>query len=136
LIQNLDAAELGLQPEQDGPTEGALADGDGGESDADVELVSELDLPVPDQLQQSTLLFPGMNPSAGVLVISVEESTLLMGGLSLQDAEAQRQQDLQTTLPGVEPPPGSPSDLSTAGLQQLLEAATQAVRGGSGAQQP
>jgi len=45
--------------------------------------------------------------------------------------------DLQSTLPGVVPPPGSPKIMSPALLQQLLNEATEVVRSiGAGETQP
>jgi hypothetical protein len=70
-------------------------------------------------------------------VQSVQELLLQQGGASFQQSEVQRQDDLQSTLPGTDPPPGSPSDLSFPALQQLLNDAADAVRsGGAGEPQP
>jgi hypothetical protein len=157
LNENLNEAEFGLQAEQDRDSEDQSDDQlddretAEGETDARVELVSDLDTPGSDELsrQANRPAIPltgtnqellGRNQPATLLVLSVEEVLASEGGVSLQEVEAQRQQDLQSTLPGVDPPSGSPNALTPAALQQVLNEATDAVRsgaaGGVGGTQP
>lgn len=160
--ENLNEAEFGLQAEQDrnldDQSDDQLDDRETaeGETDARVELVSDLDTPGSDesgsdelsrQANRPAIPFTGTNQEllggnqpATLLVLSVEEVLASEGGVSLQEVEAQRQQDLQSTLPGVDPPSGSPNALTPAALQQVLNEATDAVRsgaaGGVGGSQP
>jgi hypothetical protein len=133
LNENLDEAEFGLQAEkgsesEDLPEQSDVAEG---ETDATVENVSALDGFPPQQLNQPASTLPGLNQTPTPLVVSVEEVLQPEGGLALEQVEAQRQEDLQSTLPGVDPPPGSPNALSPAALQQVLNEASEAVRSGA-----
>lgn len=136
LSENLNEAEFGLQAKDDSESEDERGVAEG-ETDANVELVSDLEGSPPDQLNQPVSTLPGLNQTPAPLVLSVEEVLQPESGLSLEQAEGHRQDDLQSTLPGVDPPPGSPNALTPAALQQVLNEAADAVRaGGTGGIQP